>query len=135
MARRCAISITQVVALPLAGSNREALRHTFEQDFLGNLLRLGRVPDDLADQAVRRAGQPVIDLLERTLITSRHPPEQPVKVLLAGVGRASARLGHAHIACVHTVHSRPPGRQIGTATAQSVSGADLSGYDRADISR
>jgi len=49
-----------------------------EEDLLGDLLGLRRIPKNPADDAVHRASQPVIQRLERDLIATCHVDEQVV---------------------------------------------------------
>jgi hypothetical protein len=49
-----------------------------EEDLLGDLLGLGRIPENPADDAVHRAGHPVIQRLERHLVATCHVDEQVV---------------------------------------------------------
>ena len=48
------------------------------------------------DEAVHRAGQVVVDGLERSLVTPRHPREQAVQVLVAAPRTGPFRLGCTH---------------------------------------
>ena len=78
MARRWAIVITHVAAPPTAGSNLRSGPPHLEEDFLGYLLGLGRIPQNPANHAVHRADQPVVHRLERFGVATCHVDEQEV---------------------------------------------------------
>src|SRR5262249_33358146 len=78
-----------------------------QQDLLANLLGLGRVAHYPQDEAIHRAGQGVVDSLERGLVASRYPREQAVQVLVATLRTGHFRLGCTHAAWPHAFHSAP----------------------------
>ena len=49
-----------------------------QEDLLGYLLGLGRIPENPANHAVHRADQPVVHCLERIGVSARHVDEQEV---------------------------------------------------------
>ena len=69
----------QVVALPRAGVEPGGGAPDLDQHLLGDLLGLGRVAQHPADHAEHRAGDPVVQQLERRRVAARDPVQQVVE--------------------------------------------------------
>ena len=103
MARRWAMVIAHVAAPPMAWVEPRGRPPHFEEDFLGYLLGLGRIPKNSADHAVDRADQPVVQRLKRFVVATCYVDKQVIEVPLSppirsrGLEPGGVRIARAHM--------------------------------------